>query len=255
LNSDDWIVNDISRVPFTTLAKDVWHSSRLVLLLARRTITVQSKQSFLGLVWPIVKPITASVLFLILFNKIAGIDSGERPYIVVAFIGASVWGYVSSATSQGVYSILNNRDVVSKTYFPRIVLPMASCLSAGFGLSIASVVLILLLVVYKTGTSAAMFSLPLWIGLLFLLVVGHTLLFSALHTRYRDAAPLTTYLSQIWMWISPVAYPTSVVPEKWLSLYYINPLSGIIAGLRWALLGGVLSWHFQTQIFPHTKSK
>lgn len=219
----------------------LFHERELALQLAWRAIRSRTKQSFLGLFWPLTQPVAGALIYFLVFNQLAGISSGEVPYPLFAFVGATAWAYTNSAIGGGTASIAMNAGVVSRTYLPRITLPFAACLGSLLGLGISLLVVFLLMAVYRRPPTLAILTLPLWVLLLMALALGVSSLLSVLNARSRDVAQALAYFLQAWQYGSPVGYPSDVIPEQWRTLYYLNPLAGILDGFRWSLLGGELT--------------
>jgi len=237
-----WVENDPSGISALSLPSLLLAQHELTRQLAWRSIKARTQQSFLGLLWPISQPVTSAFLYFLVFNQLAGIESGDVPYPLFAFTGAVLWTYVSSTTIAGTQSITNNTGVVTRTYLPRIVLPAAACVASLFGLAISLGILGVLLAVFTFSPPLSILALPLWIAILVIFMLGQTALLSVLNARSRDVAQGIGYLTQLWQYASPIGYPAEVIPERWRTLYYLNPLAGIIDGFRWAILGTDLHW-------------
>lgn len=244
----EWKENRPKTSSLRSLPAQLFTERELAWQLAWRSVRARTKQSFLGLFWPITQPITGALLYFLVFNQLAGIESGDVPYPLFAFVGATVWAYTSSSIAAGTSSISFNAGVVTKTYLPRITLPASTCIAALLGLAMSLTVVGIMLVVYRRPPGLALLTLPLWIGLLMLLALGLSSFLSVLNGRSRDVAAVTTYFLQAWQYGSPVGYPAEIVPDRWQTLYHVNPLTGILNGFRWAVLGTELDPRFWLSI-------
>lgn len=238
LNEAPWIENRSGRRRFGELLTELAASRETILVLARRDVTARTKQSFLGYLWPVAQPLTSAVTFLLVFNKLAKVEAPGTPYILFAFVGSMVWGAVSSAVPTAVSSMQYWTGLVTKLYMPRAILPIAAVLSTAVGLAISAVALAVLLVFFGTWPGWSVVLVPLWLVLLGLLAISFGLLFGSLQVRYRDVGRVVGFGMQIWLYASPVAYPSSLVPDRFQVLYHLNPLAGLLGALRWSTIGG-----------------
>ena len=224
---------------------DVWRYRELVYFLIWRDIKVRYKQTALGAAWAIIQPFFTMVVFTIFFGRLAGVPSDGVPYPVFSFAGLLPWGLFSKALSDAGRSMIANRSMITKVYFPRLVIPLASVLSGLVDFAIGFVVLIGMIVYYNnfpvSGTqitpTAAIITLPLFILLALVTALGVGLWLSALNVLYRDINYILPFLTQFWLFVTPIAYPSSIVPEQYRWLYALNPMTGVVEGFRWALLG------------------
>ena len=239
----NWEINDNARLTMSEVLSDLVTRFRLIRLLAWNSIRTRVRQSFFGLLWPISHPIVSALMFFIVFNKIAGIESGDVPYPLFVFIGSMVWSFVSSSNGASVSSIIWHTEVVCRTYFPRVVLPAAVCLASAFSLLISSLVLLSLMIWFEVPFTKSLFSLPIWLLFLGLLVFGYAMFFSMGNAYFRDFGQMSGFLNQVWMFLSPVAYPSNLVSDTWAPIYYLNPLAGILDGIRWAVVGSEFRWY------------
>jgi len=225
--------------------RDLWRYRELIYFLIWRDIKVRYKQTALGAGWAIIQPFFTMVVFTIFFGRLAGVPSEGVPYPIFSYTGLLPWGLFTKALSDAGRAMVSNRAMITKVYFPRLVIPLASVLSGLVDFSIAFVVLIGMIVYYNNvpgeyGTisiTPAIVTLPLFILLVLVTALGVGLWLSALNVKYRDINYILPFLTQFWLFITPVAYPASMVPEEWQWLYALNPMTGVVEGFRWALLG------------------
>ena len=208
----------------------------LAFFLALRDVKARYKQAAFGIAWAVVQPVAGVVLFTFVFRKLASVESDGIPYPLFALIGFLAWTYFASTLTSAVASLVTNSALVTKVYFPRLAAPVSALLPGLINLLPGLGVLAILMVAYGVTPDAALLALPL--GLLWLMAaaLGVGLLLSTLNVRYRDVGSVVATLLQLWLFASPVAYPTSMVPEDWLWVYALNPMSGVIDTLRWALV-------------------
>src|SRR5262249_48446833 len=190
-----------------------------------------------GVAWVIVQPVLSTFAFSLLFGRLARLPSDGIPYPVFYFAGVLPWTYFSQSVTRATNTLVDHQRVITKVYFPRLLLPVAAVLAGLVDFAIGFVVLLLMLPVYGITPTAAAWSLPFFVALAVPAALAVGLWLSALHALYRDVRYVVQYLLTVWMFVSPVAYPSSLVPEGWRWLYGLNPMAGTIDGLRWALAG------------------
>ncbi|MRS01876.1 ABC transporter permease [bacterium] len=217
--------------------RDLWIYRELVYFLTWRDLKVRYKQSVLGVLWAIIKPFLAMVVFTIFFGNLAKLPSDGLPYPIWSYTGLLPWEFFAAALSVSARSMLTSGNMVSKIYFPRIIVPLASIFANLVDFLIAFVILIGMMFFYHITPTINMLWLPAFMLLAVVTALGVGLWFSALLVMYRDINYMLPFITQIWMFISPVVYASSVVPEKWRVLYSLNPMAGVVEGFRWALLG------------------
>jgi lipopolysaccharide transport system permease protein len=218
--------------------KDLWRYRELVYFLTWRDILVRYKQTLLGAAWAVLQPLMQMIVFNFLFGNMANISTGEIPRPIFTFSALLPWNLFAKALSDTSNSLVANRNMITKVYFPRLVVPIASVLSGVVDFLIAFLILIGMMVYYQVAVPATIWLVPGFILLALVVALGVGLWFSAWNLHYRDVRYFIPFLSQFWMLASPIAYPLSKIPEKWQSLYMLNPMVGVVEGFRWVLLGG-----------------
>ena len=228
--------------PTTGLAalnlRDLWVYRELVYFMIWRTLKVRYKQTMLGASWAIIQPLMTMIVFNFLFGKVAKVPTDGIPYPIFSFTALLPWGLFTSALNQASRSLTANQNMVTKIYFPRLVLPISSVLAGVVDFAIAFIILIGLMIYY--GVSPAwnvLWTLPFFILLSIVAALGVSLWLSAINVQYRDVNYALPFLTQFWLFITPVAYSASVISEKWQLVYSLNPMAGVVNGFRWALLG------------------
>ena len=217
---------------------DLWAYRELLYFLTWRDIKVRYKQTLLGASWAIIQPLATMLLFTLVFQRLAGLDTGRIPYPLFAYTGLLVWTFFSNAITNGTNSLINNTNLITKVYFPRSFIPAAAVAAGVVDLFIAGFILVGLLVYYGVAPNVSIVFLPLFLLLAVMLAWGVGMLISALTVKYRDLRHALPFMIQFWMFASPVIYPANRVPGRWRYLIAFNPLTGIIEGFRAALLGG-----------------
>ena len=217
---------------------ELWEFRDLIYFLAWRDILVRYKQTVIGVLWAVLRPFMTIVIFTIVFGRLAKVPSGSLPYPVLALAGLLPWQLFATGFSESSGSVVGNAQLVSKVYFPRLIMPLSSIVSALADFVVAFVMMIALIAWYRVPVSANVFWLPLFLVLCLITALGFGIWFAALFVRYRDVRHLTPFILQMGLYISPVGFPTSIVPERWRFLYSLNPMVGVIDGFRWSLFGG-----------------
>jgi len=217
--------------------RELWHYRELLLFLAWRDISVRYKQTVLGAAWAVIQPFFTMLVFSLFFGRLGKIPSDGLPYPVFAYAALLPWQYFATALAASTDSLVGNASLLTRVYFPRLVIPTASVLPAVLDFAIAFVVLLMMLFYYGIVPDWQILALPFLLLLVLILALGVGLWLSALNVRYRDIRYTIPFLTQFWLFSSPVAYPTSLIPEEWRLLYGLNPMVGVIEGFRWALLG------------------
>ncbi len=216
---------------------ELWQYRELLVFYAIRDIKVRYKQTILGAAWAILQPVLTMVVFSIFFGRLAKVPSDGIPYPVFTFCALLPWQLFAFALTQSSNSLVQDAQVLTKVYFPRLVVPFSSVIAGLVDFAIAFVVLILMLLYYDIVPSLAIVTLPFFTALALAAALSVGLWFSALNVKYRDVRYTIPFLAQFWLFVTPVAYSSSLVPPYWQTLYAINPMVGVVEGFRWALLG------------------
>lgn len=216
---------------------ELWAYRELLYFLTWRDVKVRYKQTLLGAAWAIIQPFFMMVVFTLFFGRLAGVPSDGIPYPVFTYCALLPWQMFAHALSESSNSLVVNERLITKVYFPRLVVPIAAVFGGVVDFVFAFVVLLGMMAYYGIMPGLAILTLPLFILLAILTALGIGLWLSALNVKYRDVRYTIVFLTQFWFFITPVVYPSSMVPEKWRLLYGINPMAGVVEGFRWALLG------------------
>lgn len=218
--------------------RDLWRYRELFLFLAWRDILVRYKQTVIGIAWAVARPLLTMIIFTIVFGKVAKLPSDGIPYPVLIFAAMLPWYFFSSTVSEGSISLVQNANIISKVYFPRIIIPAATVVVSLLDLLISFAVLLALMFWYQVIPDGRILLLPVFLILAALVSIGPVLWLAALNVQFRDFRHIVPFLIQIGLFISPVGFSSSVVPEKWRLIYSLNPMVGIIDGFRWSILSG-----------------
>ena len=216
----------------------MWAYRELLYFLVWRDVKLRYKQTALGVVWVALQPVVLAVMFTIVFSRFLSAPSAGLPYPVFVLAALVPWQFFASAVSRSSLSLVANEHLLTKVYFPRILIPLAAVLTASIDMFFTLLVLSGVLVYYGIGLSAAALLLPLLVALVLMAATGIGLLLSALNVRYRDIQAIVPFMTQIWLFATPIAYAATLVPASWRWLYDLNPMVGIVESFRWALTGG-----------------
>ena len=216
---------------------DLWRFRDLFAILAERDIRLRYRQTALGIFWVILQPLAASLIFAAIFGSFAKLPSGGAPYVLFVFAAMLPWNLFSAGVQRGGNSLINNVGLVTKIYFPRAIIPIATVAAVLLDFAVASVLMVVLLFAHAAPFSPSLLAIPLLTILVLGVTVGVSLLVSALNVYYRDFSNALPFILQIWLYGSPIVYSSTLVPDRWRLLYGLNPLVGIVDGFRWALLG------------------
>jgi len=217
--------------------RDVWEYRELLGFLAMRDLKVRYKQTVLGAAWAILQPVATAVVFALVFGRLAKLPSDGVPYPVFALAGLVPWTFFTTAVGNTAISLIGNTNLVSKVYFPRLCIPIATVLASFVDLLVSGTVLLVAMAVYGVHGGWAMLAVVPFALLAFGAAVGVGLWLSALTAQYRDVRHVLPFLLQFWLFATPVAYASSLLPERWHVLYALNPMVGVVEGFRWSLLG------------------
>lgn len=217
--------------------RELWEYRELLYFLIWRDIKVRYKQTILGGAWAIIQPFFTMIVFSLFFGKLAKMPSDGIPYPIFCFAALVPWGFFANGMSQASNSLVGESNLIKKVYFPRLSIPIASVLGGIVDFALALVMLLGMMLYYGMTPSLNAAALPLFLILAFITSLGTSLWLSAMYVQFRDVRHVIPFLSQIWMFATPVAYPSSLLDEPWRTLYGVNPMVGVVEGFRWALLG------------------
>lgn len=217
--------------------KDVYLYRDLFFFLAWRDILVRYKQTSIGVTWALLQPLFTMTIFTFVFGNIANLPSGDIPYCLIVLCGLLPWQFFSSGFSEASNSLIANSNLITKVYFPRIIIPLSSIVVFFVDFLISVTLLFGLMLFYNITPSLNILFFPLFLLMLFFLTASAGLMIGSLNVKFRDFRYIIPFIIQLGLYLSPVGYSTAVIPEKWKLLYYFNPMAGIIDGFRWAILG------------------
>ncbi len=217
--------------------RDLWRYRELFRMLAWRDIAVRYKQTVIGTLWAVIRPLITMIVFTVIFGRIARLPSNGAPYALMVFAGMLPWSLFSTALTDASNSIVNSANLISKIYFPRIIVPGAAVVVSLVDFLISLVILAILMAVYRYGLSWTIIFLPVFTAMAFFASLGPSLWITALNVKYRDFRYIIPFIVQMGLYASPVGFSSSVVPEQWRWLYSLNPMVGVIDGFRWCILG------------------
>ncbi|HRO44582.1 ABC transporter permease [Agriterribacter sp.] len=219
--------------------KDLWRYRELFYILSLRDIKVRYKQTVLGVLWSVLRPLITMIVFTLIFSKVAKLPAaGSAPYAIMVYVGMLPWQFFANAISEASNSLIGNTNLISKVYFPRLIIPTASVITSMIDFLIAFFLMLLLCLFYQYLPGWQIIFLPLFLLLAFTLAIGIGLWITALNVKYRDFRYIVPFIVQFGLYVSPVGFSTSVIPEKYRLLFYLNPMVGVIDGFRWSLLNG-----------------
>lgn len=216
---------------------ELWEYRELLYFLVWRDIKVRYKQTMLGVIWAIIQPLMTMVVFSIFFGKLGKMSSDGLPYPIFSFAALVPWTLFSNGLSQAANSLVGSSALLKKVYFPRLIIPISTILAGIVDFTIAFVILLLLMLFYGIVPTINILWLPIFVVLTLTASLSVSLWLSALNVKYRDVKYVIPFLTQIWLFATPIAYSSSIVPESWRAIYGINPMVGVVEGFRWALLG------------------
>src|SRR5438309_3364926 len=217
--------------------RELWAYRELIYFLTWRDVKVRYKQTVIGVAWAVLQPLAMMVVFTLLFGRLAKIPSGGVPYPLFVLAGLLPWQLFSRSISESANSLVTNQQLVTRVYFPRISIPLATTLAATVDFAIAAGLLGILMLIYRIAPTPAIVWLPAFVLLLLITALGVGFWLSALNIEYRDVMYTVPFLNQLWFFLTPVVYPGGLIPAQWRALYGLNPMTGVVDGFRWALLG------------------
>lgn len=218
--------------------RDLWRYRELFYFLAWRDILVRYKQSLIGIAWALIRPFLSMVVFSVIFGRLAQLPSdGNVPYPILVFAAILPWQFFSSALTGCSTSLVSNANLISKVYFPRLIIPTSAVIVSFVDFLVSGIILLGLMAFYDFVPSIQILTLPIFIVIAFATAIGTGLWLSALNVKYRDFKHLVPFIVQFGLYISPVGFSSNVIPEQWRLIYSLNPMVGVIDGFRWAILG------------------
>lgn len=222
--------------------KDLWRHRELLYFLTLRDIKVRYKQTAIGVTWALLQPVLTTAIFTVIFSSVARFETSDVPYPLFALSGLLIWLFIHTAISTASSSFVNNTNLVTKVYFPRLIMPLAATFAALVDLILSLALLVILMIYYQTKVTSSLIFAPLFLILCMVVAVAFGILFSALNVRFRDVKFALPFLLQVWMIASPVFYPASLITGNAKLLFALNPLSGILDGFRSSLFGTPFEW-------------
>lgn len=225
--------------------RDLWRYRELFLFLAWRDILVRYKQTAIGIAWSVLRPLATMLVFTIVFGKLAKLPSNGVPYPVMVYAAMLPWQFFANSLTECSNSLIDNANLLTKVYFPRLIVPAGAVIVSLVDFAISAVILAGLMIWYRIVPDINFLTLPLFVGMAFMASFGTGLWLAALNVKYRDFRYVVPFLVQFGLYISPVGFSTAIVPEQWRFLYFLNPMVGVIDGFRWALLGNAfpVNWN------------
>ena len=218
--------------------KDLWRYRELFYILAWRDISVKYKQTVVGVLWAVIRPFLTMIIFTVIFSRVAKLPStGAAPYALMVLAGMLPWTLFSTALGEASNSLISNSNLISKVYFPRLIIPSASVITAFIDFLISFSILVILMIYYKFMPGFQLLFLPVFMILGFLASLGPGLWITALNVKYRDFRYIIPFVVQFGLYVSPVGFSSAIIPMKWRLLYSLNPIAGVIDGFRWCILG------------------
>lgn len=246
VSADDWDSTPITFIRPTRgwvslRLQEIWEFRELLYFLLWRDLKVRYKQTALGAAWAIIQPFMTMVVFSLFFGRLARVPSDGIPYPIFAYAALVPWTFFANGLNQSSNSLVGSAHLITKVYFPRLTIPLASVLSGILDFSIAFVVLLLMMFYYDISITAQALWMPFFFLLAFMSALGVGLWLSAVNVKFRDVRYVVPFLIQFWMFATPIAYPSSLLSEPWRTVYAINPMVGVVEGFRWSLLGSTAS--------------
>jgi lipopolysaccharide transport system permease protein len=229
-----------SGIPLPDL-REVAQAREVLYFLTWRDVKVRYKQTAIGAAWAILQPLTARLIFTLVFSRLAKLPSDGVPYPVFAYCALVPWTFFATAITQASASLIQNERLITRIYFPRLIIPLASVCAVLLDLALASVVLVALMIFYGIMPTLGVIWVPAFVLIAAAAAIGIGSWLAALNVRYRDVRYVIPFLVQVWIFITPVAYSTSLVPGRWRWVYALNPMVGVVEGFRWAFFGSAIS--------------
>ena len=218
---------------------DLWRYRELFYILSWRDISVRYKQTVIGILWAVVRPVLTMIVFTVIFSKVAKLPSeGSAPYALMVFAAMLPWQFFATSVSESSNSLIGNTQLITKVYFPRIIIPISSVITSMIDFLISFAILSVLMIYYRFSPTWNILLLPGFFLIAFITAMGIGLFITSLNVKYRDFRYVIPFLVQFGLYVSPVGFSSSVIPEQYRLLYSLNPMVGVIDGFRWAILGG-----------------
>ncbi len=219
--------------------RDLWRYRELFYFLAWRDILVRYKQTAIGVAWAVLRPVLTMIVFTVIFGKLAKLPSeGAAPYAIMVYAAMLPWQFFANSLSEASNSLVGNANLISKVYFPRLIIPTSSVITSFVDFLISAVILVVIMIWYQFMPTWRVVTLPIFITIAFAAAMGVGLWLTALNVKYRDFRYIVPFIVQFGLYVSPVGFSSSIVPEKYRLLYSLNPMVSVIDGFRWAILGG-----------------
>lgn len=217
--------------------KELWEYSELLYFLVWRDMKVRYKQTVLGAAWAVIQPFFTMVVFSLFFGKLAKVPSDGIPYPIFSYAALVPWAFFANGLNQASNSLVGGSNLIKKVYFPRLAMPISSVLGGVIDFGLAFIMLVGMMFYYNMVPTMNVLWLPFFLILAFMTSLGASLWLSAMYVQFRDVRHIVPFLTQIWLFATPIAYPSSLLSEPWRTIYGINPMAGVVEGFRWALLG------------------
>lgn len=218
--------------------KDLWRYRELFYILSWRDLKVRYKQTVIGAAWSIIRPVLTTIIFTIVFSRLAKLQApGSTPYALMVFVGMLPWQFFANSLSEASSSLITNSNLITKVYFPRMIVPASSVITSLVDLGISLVILVVMFMIYRFVPQITILLLPLFILIAFISAFGVGLYITALNVKYRDFRYIVPFIVQFGMYITPVGFSSSIIPMEWRALYSLNPMVGVVDGFRWCILG------------------
>ena len=218
--------------------QDIWRYRELFYFLAWRDILVRYKQTTIGIAWALIRPFLTMVVFTVIFGKIAKLPADGAPYPILVFAAMLPWQFFANSLTESSNSLINNSNLIAKVYFPRLIVPSSAVVVSFVDFLVSGLILLGLMAWYDFVPSWRILTLPLWIAIAFAASLGVGLWLASFNVQYRDFRYIVPFIVQFGLYVSPVGFSSSIVPQQWQLLYSLNPMVGVIDGFRWAIIGG-----------------
>lgn len=248
MNSPQEIIIERGRSE-TNYWQDIWRYRELFYILSWRDIKVRYKQTVIGALWSVIRPLLTMIIFTVIFSKIAKISPGiAAPYAIMVYAGLLPWTFFSNALSEASNSLISNTNLISKVYFPRLIVPTSSVITSLVDFFISFILMFGLYIWYGYAPGWQIVFLPLFLLFAFIACMGVGLYITALNVKYRDFRYIVPFIVQFGLYVSPVGFNSNIIPEKWRLLFALNPMVSVIDGFRWCLLNGSQPLHWDTML-------